>query len=60
MTGPDVPAGDDYGYDLAHDVPRARPAPAEPGERRTRRPVPPPGPGAAEGDLGYDEAHDRG
>jgi hypothetical protein len=59
MTGPDVPAGDDYGYDLAHDVPRPRQTPAGPGERRTR-PVQPPAPAAGEGDLTYDEAHDRG
>jgi hypothetical protein len=53
---PDV-AGD-YGYDLAHDVPRSEQAgvhhePARPGSGSR-----PPGSGDRGQDLEYDEAHD--
>jgi hypothetical protein len=63
MTAPDVPAGgsatgEDYGYDLAHDVPRARPPKDD--ERKPRRPVAAPRREPGDGDLSYDEAHDRG
>jgi hypothetical protein len=59
MTDPDTPddGGSDYGYDLAHDVPRAvrapapRPQEAEP-SRRSGLSSPLTG-----GDYGYDEAH---
>jgi hypothetical protein len=57
MTDPDIPAegGSDYGYDLAHDVPRAVRRPersAEAAPRRRAEPSPLTG-----GDYGYDEAH---
>jgi hypothetical protein len=59
MTDPDETAagGSDYGYDLAHDVPRgARGAAraAEPAQSPRRRADPFPLTG---GDYGYDEAH---
>jgi hypothetical protein len=58
MTGPDIPdeGGSDYGYDLAHDVPRAVRAPARKDQREAahRRAEPFPLTG---GDYGYDEAH---
>jgi len=57
MTQPEPPddGGSDYGYDLAHDVPRAvrgesRRQP-EPAQRR------PPFSPLSGGDYGYDEAH---
>jgi hypothetical protein len=63
MTNPDdaapAPAdpGADYGYDLAHDVPRgvrARPvAEGHPEPQRRRGPASP----LTGGDYGYDEAH---
>jgi hypothetical protein len=59
MTDPDPPdeGGSDYGYDLAHDVPRGVREPASPGGAATRRrPAAPPSP-LTGGDYGYDEAH---
>jgi hypothetical protein len=58
MTAPEQPVGgEDYGYDLAHDVPGRRPrADEEPGEQRRR---PNPRPVASGGDWAYDEAHDH-
>ena len=58
MTQPDTPddGGSDYGYDLAHEVPRTEQSP----ERR-REPAPeqrrPPFSPVSGGDYGYDEAH---
>jgi hypothetical protein len=59
MTDPDIPdeGGSDYGYDLAHDVPRGVRTPARPevhGEPQHRRDDRSPLSG---GDYGYDEAH---
>ena len=58
MTDPTTPddGGSDYGYDLAHDVPRGMRLPQPPpqpeaGQRRT--PFSP----LTGGDYGYDEAH---
>jgi hypothetical protein len=58
MTQPDIPddGGSDYGYDLAHDVPRARRterAPEPAARDRRRAPSSP----LTGGDYGYDEAH---
>jgi hypothetical protein len=60
MSQPDAPNGEDYSYDLAHDVPGRRSAPPEPGpaRREPRRSAAPGGP-QPDGDYSYDEAHDR-
>ena len=53
----DVPRGDDYEYDEAHDVPAA----PQGGIPAPRRVDPPPTVNlGAGGDYGYDEAHDFG
>lgn len=58
MTDPTTPddGGSDYGYDLAHDVPRGMrtPPPPQHPEPAQRRPAFTPLSG---GDYGYDEAH---
>jgi hypothetical protein len=58
MTEPDIPddGGSDYGYDLAHDVPRAVREPARPTEPHEPRRWGPRSP-LTGGDYGYDEAH---
>jgi hypothetical protein len=55
---PEPDPSDDYGYDLAHEVKSAlrmptarRPSPVPP--KDTGRPV------DSDGDLGYDDCHDR-
>jgi hypothetical protein len=58
MTQPGDPdSGSDYGYDLAHDVPRGIRSPARPraDADRPRRDVEPSL--LTGGDYGYDEAH---
>ena len=52
---PNVPRGDDYEYDEAHDV-LVGPLGGTPTPHRVERP-PQMNPGAG-GDYGYDEAHD--
>jgi hypothetical protein len=57
MEKREEPSGD-YGYDLAHDVPRSDHAGVHPDPARPGTTSPAPGTGDRGQDYEYDEAHD--